>query len=672
MDISNLNGIGKKRLETLHAMGIYSLRELLLCIPKNYKDTTIATPLREAIIGNKYLFCLHRKQAPTLSAYGKQSRINLPLQDNYGTTVYVTWFNMPWLKSTLLNESTYYLYGTLKSNKGFLQLSNPSFEKERGLLACYSPINGLAHRTHQNIVIQALEYCDQIFPEILPSNIIKEHNLISLASAIKELHKPSNQNNLKKAQRRFFFEQTLQYQVAIHFFKKHKGFSYALPFNNDILNDFWDSFTFKPTKAQRRSLEEIAQDLSKKQGMSRMLQGDVGSGKTAVAMGAMYISAKAGKQSVMMVPTEILARQHYQSMVNFFESKGIKIGLLLGKMKAKEKKLALNAISSGEWQIIIGTHALISKTVEYKCLGLCITDEQHRFGVMQRTQLINKGIDIQPHLLVMSATPIPRSLALVLYGDLQLSIIDELPPNRKPVITKRVPEQKRKDLYTFTKKAMDLGEQIYIVCTLVEENEAVENDNNEIKSVKSYLNKAENFSGYTTGIAYGSQDATLQQQVLSDFESGKIQLLIASTVIEVGVNVPNATIMIIENADRLGLAQLHQLRGRVGRGDKQSYCFLMANDNARMRALTETNDGFIIAKNDLEIRGAGEWLGTRQHGTDTSPLSFCLNGDMTLWYEVSSCLQNIIDNKEYAYLINELIANSQNIITHLQERISLN
>ena len=380
--------------------------------------------------------------------------------------------------------------------------------------------------------------------------------------------------------------------------------------------------------------------------MGRLVQGDVGCGKTALAFGALWAAAACGFQGALMAPTEILARQHLESARRLLEPLGIRCGLLLGGMRAAQRREALAAIADRSWQVVIGTHALLSEGVHYHRLGLVVTDEQHRFGVKQRSLLQQKGEGdgASPHVLVMSATPIPRTLALILYGDLDVSVVDELPPGRTPVATRIVPEEKREDLYGFIRREVSAGRQAYIVCPLVEDSESLE----EVKSATAQYQAltAGPLAGLRVGLTYGKQPGEEKENTLSAFARGELDVLVSTTVIEVGVNVPNATLMIIENADRYGLSQLHQLRGRVGRGSAASWCFLLAEPNERLRTLTRTNDGFAVAQKDLELRGPGDLFGTRQHGEAVA--DFLLDGDVRLLEETSRCLKELRENPALA------------------------
>ena len=599
MELSELQGVGKSRLDALHAAGIFSLRDLLYAIPYRYKDLSKRVSVAEAQIGERVSLTLTREGAPKLMRYGKSARVQCAFTDDTGK-ITASWFNQPWMKKNLENQTSLTLYGMVDAYRGQKQLVNPSVEKELRILPVYRPIEGLPQRTHEAIVTQALETIDETCAETLPQTMLARYGLMPCADALRALHAPKDMQEVARAQRRFAFEQILLYQASVRMVKslRRKGTPIA---STDAATDaFWATLPFAPTGAQRRTLAEIAADMRQSRAMARMVQGDVGSGKTAVAMGAMLLCAKAGYQSALMAPTEILARQHYETMKGYYERQGVACGLLVGGMPAKERKAALLSIASGEWRVVIGTHALISKGVRYASLALCVTDEQHRFGVAQRTALLQKGATKRqsPHLLVMSATPIPRSLALVLFGDLDISVIDELPPGRMPVKTRIVPEEKRADMYGFVRQALEGGRQAYIVCPLVEESESEE----KLKAAKPYREALQKgaLKGFSVGLTYGSQPSEEKQQALRAFVAGDTQALVATTVIEVGVNVPNATVMLIEDADRYGLAQLHQLRGRVGRGAEQSWCFLLSKPNERLRAFTSTNDGFEIARQDME------------------------------------------------------------------------
>jgi len=670
MELSQIRGIGKTRLQALHAAGICSLRDLLYTVPVKYKDLGRITPIAEVQHGMRSTLSLLREGEAKLSRHGKLSRVTCTFTDDTGR-ISAVWFNQPYMRNVLNNATRFTLHGMVEAQGRGFKLMNPSIEKELRIIPVYKPIEGLPQKTHESIVLQALDYADDVCPETLPQEIIQKHDLSSCAWAIRALHAPKSMEEVVRAQRRFSFEQMLLYQAAVRMVKDIRKAGYPVAADEIAQDAFWNALPFCPTNAQRRTLKEISCDLSGAHAMTRMVQGDVGSGKTAVAMGAMLLCAQAGYQCALMAPTEILARQHYEGMKAFFEQRGFVCGLLLGSMSAKERREAKKCLATGEWRVVIGTHALISKGIAYQNLGLCVTDEQHRFGVAQRTALINKGVqhECSPHLLVMSATPIPRSLALVMFGDLDISIMDELPPGRLPVTTRVVAESKREGMLGFLKKELDEGRQAYIVCSLVDESEAAD----ELKAAKSYAKELQNgcLKDYRVGVTYGSQPSAEKEETLRAFAAGEIQVLVATTVIEVGVNVPNATIMIIEDADRYGLAQLHQLRGRVGRGSVQSWCFLMAQANDRLRTLVQTNDGFEVARADLEQRGPGELLGTRQHGESLLPGGAAAFGSMQLLYEAAQCAEDLQKDPEKTYVWQMLTEQAARLIEKLSDRVSI-
>lgn len=638
MELSQLKGIGQNRLKALHAAGICSLRDLLFTPPVRYRDMSRPVTVAEAPVGQRACMALVREGEAKISRHGRLSRVTCTFTDNTGRITAV-WFNQPWMKDNLNSRTRATLFGQVEAQGRGKKLMNPSLETELRIIPVYRPIEGLPQKIHEAIVKQALE--EETIPETLPRSIRERYRLWGASEALRALHQPASMEEVAQGQRRFAFEQMLLYQAAVRMVKDIRGPGPVMDFDPAGTEAFWQKMPFRPTTAQKRTLEEIAADMIKPCTMARMVQGDVGSGKTAVAMGAMLLSAQSGYQSALMAPTEILARQHYEGMKEFFEKQGYPCGLLLGGMPAKERRQALHCIADGTWKIIIGTHALIGKGVAYQHLGLCVTDEQHRFGVAQRTALIRKGEEggHGPHLLVMSATPIPRSLALVLFGDLDLSVMDELPPGRLPVSTRIVPDGKREGLYGFVRQELEKGHQAYFVCPLVEESENADC----LKAAREHAQELQTgpFRGYRVGLTYGSQPPAEKEETLHAFAAGQTDVLVSTTVIEVGVNVPNATLMVIEDADRYGLAQLHQLRGRVGRGSARSWCFLLAQPNERLRALAATNDGFEVARIDLEQRGPGELLGTRQHGETMIPGGTATFSSMKLLYAAAQCAEEL-------------------------------
>ncbi|MBQ8081048.1 MAG: ATP-dependent DNA helicase RecG [Clostridia bacterium] len=609
-----MKGLGPARKKVLEDAGIHTLRDLLFTLPVSYKDTLHPMPIAEIASGQNVCVTGYIKGTPKLARFSGRTLVTAQLTDGTGT-VTLQYFNQPWMKDNLTSDREYLLYGRADEYRGRLVLSSPSIEKERALIAQYRPLPGIPGKTFAKLIEQALIKLDECVRETLPAAVRARNGLCEINYALREAHRPQTPETLAIARRRMTFETLLLYQTAMSLLRggKQEGVSIEIPPDGE--DAFWRSLPFSPTQAQRRVLHEIAADLAAPSAMSRMVQGDVGCGKTALAFGAIALTAQGGYQAALMAPTEILARQHLESARKLLTPLGLRSGLLIGGMKAAERREALAAIQNGDWQVVIGTHALISEGVRYHRLGLIVTDEQHRFGVRQRRALADKA-DQEPNALVMSATPIPRSLALVLYGDLDLSVIDEMPPGRTPVTTRIVPEEKREGLYRFIHEEAAKGRQTYIVCPLVEENESLG-----VPSAQETYAELTNgpLRDLRLGLTYGSQSADEKERVITAFSQGKLDVLVSTTVIEVGVNVPSATVMVIESADRFGLSQLHQLRGRVGRGAEQSWCFLMARPNERLTSLCRTNDGFEIAREDLKQRGPGELMGTRQHGAPLLP-----------------------------------------------------
>ncbi len=635
--LEELKGIGKARLETMRAAGIRTLADLLLTLPVRYQDTSTVTPLSQAAPGMEICVSGYPKAAPRLSRFHGLTSVTLRLCDETGSLP-IVWFNQPWLQTQIGPETALTLYGRVDRDKqGRVRMVSPQIVKERGILPVYRALSGIPPKTMREMMRQALTQLEDCCPETLPDILRVKYRLCERNFALRQAHFPETKDNLAIALRRVSFEGMLLYQAAAAALRGERAKGIVIGVPEKAVDAYWSSLPFPPTGAQKRVLSEIAADLAAPSAMGRMIQGDVGCGKTALAFGAMALTAQAGYQCALMAPTEILARQHLESAKKILEPLGVSCGLLLGGMKAKERREALESIASGQWQAVIGTHALISEGVEYKNLGLVVTDEQHRFGVRQRRLLSKKAAESEaaPNELVMSATPIPRTLALVLYGDLDLSVVDELPPGRTPVKTRLVPEEKRDGLYDFIRREAAQGRQTYIVCPLVEESEQI--DARSAQETYAELCTGP-LSDLRLGLTFGEQDAAEKDETIRRFAQGELDVLVSTTVIEVGVNVPNATVMVIENADRFGLSQLHQLRGRVGRGAKESWCFLMAAPNERLKTLCETGDGFRIAQKDLELRGPGDFLGTRQHG-DTLIPGMALGADVQMLEETSNCLK---------------------------------
>ena len=603
-----LKGLGPARKQALMDAGVCSLRDLILLYPKEYRDLSVLRDVASITEGEISGLRL------VISGEIKQMRIKkLLITQAYGSdqsgVIRIVWYNQPWLKKQIKGKRELLLFGRAERQRGILSLINPSIEDDMGIHPVYKTIPGVPARVLREFIQQALELGLENLNADLPAEIRERFDLLGKREALMMIHRPGTMESLAKAKRTLAFEELLLYQVTLGRYRRDRGTGCCCPCSEDDILAYWRSLEFQPTQAQERVLKEIADDMSSGEPMARMVQGDVGSGKTAVAFGAMYLSSRCGFQSALMVPTEVLAHQHYIEARRILEPLGCRVGYLTGNLSASGHQMAHEAIREGRWDVIIGTHALITDAVQYKRLGLVITDEQHRFGVRQRTMLSSKGDS--PNVLVMSATPIPRTLSLILYGDLDISVIDQLPPGREPVQTRIVPESKRSDLYRYLKKEVESGRQAYVVCPLIEESEAVD-----ARSAQELLQELrERYLGtMRTELIHGKLKSAEKDEILERFRSGEVDVLISTTVIEVGVNVPNASIMIVENAERFGLAQLHQLRGRVGRGMTASWCFLVAQSSEKLRFLASTSDGFRIAEKDMEIRGPGEIFGLRQSG----------------------------------------------------------
>lgn len=622
-NVQYIKGVGPNRVKLLNLLGIYTIEDLISYYPRAYQDRSKIKKIEELQEGEEALI-----EAVTLSGVStfklrrNMSVSKVQVQDDTGRCL-ITWFNQDYIKSTIHAKEKYKFYGKVTKKIGQTEMTSPVFDKEGEnkntgkIIPVYPTTKKLSENAIRQAIENALMLVENELEDNLPEYIKKEYELENLETAVKQIHFPTDFNSLTEARKRLVFEELLTFQLALLSLKNQydneiRGIKYSKQVKmSDVIN----ILPFKLTKAQLKVLEEIDQDMESYKPMNRLLQGDVGSGKTVVAMISAYKAVKSGYQVALMAPTTILASQHIVNFNKILNQFGIKCELLVSSLTKKQKNIVLDKLKNGEIDIIIGTHALLQENVEFKKLGLVVTDEQHRFGVKQRSIIAGKGNN--PDILVMTATPIPRTLAIIVYGDLDISVIDELPPNRKKIDTVAVKENMSDRIISFIKKNVDEGRQAYIVCPFVDENEEMEDVKSVEKLAESY--KDEIFKDYKVEILHGKMKPKEKDKIMQDFKGNKISILISTTVIEVGVDVPNANIMVIENAERFGLAQLHQLRGRVGRGEYKSYCILKYNSNSgrvreRMKIMTETEDGFKIAEKDLELRGAGEFFGTRQHG----------------------------------------------------------
>ena len=618
-----IKGVGPSRVKLLNILGIYTIGDLISYYPRTYEDRTKITKIAELQDGQSAMIeAVTTSGASTARLRRNMTITKVIVEDDTGRAL-ISWFNQDYVKTRIHAKEKYRFFGRVSKKSGITEFNSPVFDAENEqkntgkIVPVYPTTKGLNQTSIRQAIENALALVNEKLEESLPEYIVKQYNLMSLEDATKQIHFPSNMEKFTLARKRLAFEELLTFQLALLSLKTQydneiRGIKYD---ENVKMSDVINTLPFRLTKAQLRVLEEIDRDMESEKPMNRLLQGDVGSGKTIVAMISAYKAVKSGYQVAVMAPTTILATQHLENFNKILSSFGIKSELLISSLTKKQKQIVLDKLKSGEIDIIIGTHALLQENVEFKKLGLVVTDEQHRFGVKQRSIIAGKGNN--PDVLVMTATPIPRTLAIVVYGDLDISIIDELPPNRKKIDTLAVRENMTARIVEFIKKNVDEGRQAYIVCPFVEDNEDMENVKSIEKLAKTY--KDDIFKDYKVEILHGKMKPKEKDQVMQDFKDNKISILISTTVIEVGVDVPNANIMVIENAERFGLAQLHQLRGRVGRGEYKSYCILKYNGNSdlirqRMETMTATDDGFKIAEKDLELRGSGEFFGTRQHG----------------------------------------------------------
>lgn len=630
-DVQYIKGVGPAKVPLLNSLNIYTLGDLLTYFPREYEDRSIVKKISE--VSNDEEVTIQARVVSEISV--NRIRKNMTIiktivEDDTGRCT-ITWFNQTYINKQIKRGEVYKFFGKVSNEFNHVEMKNPVFDavgvsKNTGkIMPIYPSTFKLSQTAIRQAIQNALTLINDNIEETLPEYLLSEYNLLNLQESLKQIHFPMNNASRMQARKRLVFEELLILQLALLELKGQSEKNKGIKFDKNVkMSDVINSLPFKLTKAQLRVLEEIDKDMESDIPMNRLLQGDVGSGKTVVAMVAAYKAVKSGYQAAIMAPTAILASQHMEEFKKILEPLGIKCELLLGATTAKNKRLILEKLESGEIDILIGTHALLTENVNFKKLGLVVTDEQHRFGVKQRENITAKGNN--PDVLVMTATPIPRTLALILYGDLNISIIDELPPNRKKIETYAVTKRMEERVNDFIKKNINEGRQIYVVCPLVEEKEDEEQQEDEqkkdLKAVKQWtkIYKEQIFPEYNVECVYGKMKPKEKDEIMQRFKDGQIDILVSTTVIEVGVNVPNASIMVVENADRFGLAQLHQLRGRVGRGQYQSYCILKYDSKCsqigreRMKTMQETNDGFVIAEKDLELRGTGEFFGTKQHG----------------------------------------------------------
>ena len=652
--IRTLSGIGPKKAELFAKLGVSTLGDLLRFFPRDYEDRTQLLPIMSLEADTPACFVASVVTTPHTHRIPKPGQKALELTkvtvaDHTGR-LNLTFFNASYSAERLQKGETYCFYGTLVGDYLGYAMTNPLFEPLDSMgkvTGCICPIYPLTAGLTNKVVSQTVQLALQkeLPPELLPQGVLDAYDLIDAPSAYRCIHSPKSHEDLQAARRRLIFEEFFLFSAALSIVRAGRGKQAIAPYQNTDLQAFYDALPFRLTAAQQRVIGEILQDFVSGKPMSRLVQGDVGSGKTMVAAAAAYCAAKNGKQVALMAPTEILAKQHYDRLMPMFEPLGIRCSLLTGSQKMSEKRENRQALAGGDVDLVIGTHALLSDTTVFQNLDLVIADEQQRFGVAQRAKLLSKGSS--PHLLIMSATPIPRTLALILYGDLDVSVIDELPPGREPVESFLVDERYRTRLNAFIRKQAEENHQAFIVCPAIEESET---ESLKAAEIWAQTLKQTVFPNLRVALLHGKMKGQEKDAVMQAFAAHEYDILVSTTVIEVGVDVPNATLMVIENADRFGLSQLHQLRGRIGRGGAKSYCILVSdNENAetrqRLKALCATTDGFKVAQEDLKLRGPGDFFGARQHGLPTFRVAN-LATDMTVLKQAQEAAAIAIANND--------------------------
>ncbi len=620
-DVRFIKGVGEQRAKVLAKLNIRTLRDLISWFPRRYEDRTETRRIAELVPGETACVLACVAAPPAVSRVRKGlDLVKVRAVDETGA-LDVTFFNQAWLKNSLRTGETYVFCGRAEGNLLRRRMTNPVVEPEgrreaTGRIVPVYPLTaGVSQLVLSRSVRQGLDACADILPDVLPDEIRRDHQLCRIGYAYENIHFPESGEALDLARRRLAFEELFLFTLGLRRLRRRRETVEVEPFRPVDMGAFYAALPFTLTEAQRRCIDEALADMASGKPMNRLCQGDVGSGKTMVAAACVYFAVKNGRQAALMAPTEILARQHWEGLRPLMEPLGVRCALLTGSSTAKEKKVLAASLAAGETDFIVGTHALITGGLEYRRLGLVVTDEQHRFGVGQRAALAGKGD--HPHTLVMSATPIPRTLALILYGDLDVSVIDRLPPGRRPVQTSFVDGSYHPRIYKFLRKLVGEGRQAYVVCSAVSESE----EGDDRKAVTEYAAKLQQevFPDLRVAYVHGKMRPKEKDAVMAAFAARETDILVSTTVIEVGVDVPNAAVMVVENAERFGLSQLHQLRGRVGRGPWQSYCVLISDSRneetrQRLKIMTKTADGFKIAEEDLRIRGPGDFFGQRQHG----------------------------------------------------------
>ncbi|MBQ1545093.1 MAG: ATP-dependent DNA helicase RecG, partial [Clostridia bacterium] len=666
--IQNLKGVGEKRAEQFHALDIHNINDLLHHYPRTYENWSAVVPILGAELSDTPV-CVQATVVGSVGRFRAKSGITVfeaRAMDETGTMKIII-FNNKYAAAKLQQGQTFLFYGRMTIDGNKREMLSPAIESPQGrkrIRPIYRTTKNMTSRYIEGCVEKALSIYAPMAEDPIPYDVREKYGLLSLTEALQEIHFPSSMERMSRARNRFIFEELLELQIGLARIRKDRRKAAGVRILDDCTEEFYATLPFEPTGAQKRAVAAAIEDMQSGELMNRLLQGDVGSGKTMVGAALCHTAARNGFQSAMMAPTEILAGQHYATMAKFFEGTGIQCALLTGSTSAKDKADIKAGLASGAIDFVVGTHALITDDVQFHNLGLVITDEQHRFGVGQRGSLARKGDGA--HVLVMSATPIPRTLALAIYGDLDVSVIDELPKGRQPIETYRINSKIRERAYNYIKKFLDEGRQGYIVCPLVEEGDETTADL--MPATEYYKRICQNeFKDYRVGLLHGQMKNADKDDVMERFVSGEIQLLVSTTVIEVGVDVPNAVIMLIENAERFGLSQLHQLRGRVGRGKYQSTCILLSDSRSpntaeRLKVMTETNDGFVISQKDLALRGPGDFFGRRQHGLPELRIADMME-DMDVLATAGEAARKILaDDPELALPEHQLLAEETDLL----------
>lgn len=653
MDIRKISGVGPKTAKCLNSLNIKTVKDAILYYPRDYEERGNIKNINDLIDGETASVIAE----VSLIYPGRRSfsgkYVNRILFKNETGYIVGVWFSKPYITNNFDIGKSVFLFGKISKKTGEIQIIEPQYEKINsnnktfGIYPVYSLNKSVGQKLLRKVISESLKYIDSEIEDILPDSLKNLYNLPDIKTSILNIHFPKNREMLESARRRIKFEELLTLQLVLFIAKKNfikEENAYCVPVCKEML-DFKNSLPFTLTGAQSHAIREILSDMKRNNPMNRLLQGDVGSGKTIIAATALFNCAMNGFEGALMAPTEILAVQHFESITKLVSRWNIKTALITGSTPKKEKEAILEELANGSIGIVIGTHALIQENVEFKNLALVITDEQHRFGVRQRAELVNKGKN--PHVLVMTATPIPRTLALFLYGDMDITVLNEIPPGRQKINTYSVGPDKKDRIYKFILSEVLKGNQAYIVCPLVEESDKIEAES--AVEIEKKL-KEKYFKNINVGLVHGRMASIEKDNVMKEFKEGKIMVLVSTTVIEVGVNVPNATIMVVENADRFGLAQLHQLRGRVGRGTQKSYCILISDlknleSKKRMDIMVKTNDGFVISEKDMEMRGTGEFFGLRQHGLPELMMADIFK-DIDILKETHEVTEEIIENNK--------------------------